>query len=56
VVAPDAAGILLRNVFGWFERTRRGEYRLTDAGEAAVSRWPETIDGATIDANELAPA
>jgi hypothetical protein len=42
-VAPDAGTILLRNVYGWFERTKRGEYRLTDAGEAALRRWPETI-------------
>jgi len=42
-VAPDAAKILSRNVYGWFERARRGEYRLTDAGRAALARWPETI-------------
>ena len=39
-MAPDAASILQRNVYGWFERTRRGEYRLTAAGEAALRRWP----------------
>jgi len=39
-VAPDAGGILLRNVYGWFERTARGRYRLTDLGEAALQRWP----------------
>jgi hypothetical protein len=38
--APDAAGILLRNVYGWFERTQRGVYRLTDLGVAALQRWP----------------
>jgi hypothetical protein len=42
-VAPDAGGILLRNVYGWFERTGRGVYRLTDLGEAALRRWPESI-------------
>jgi len=42
-VAPDAGTILLRNVYGWFERTRRGEYRLTAAGEAALLRWPDTM-------------
>jgi hypothetical protein len=40
VVAPDAGRILLRNVYGWFERTGRGVYRLTDVGEAALQRWP----------------
>jgi hypothetical protein len=39
-VAPDAGKILLRNVYGWFEQTRRGVYRLTDAGETALRRWP----------------
>jgi hypothetical protein len=39
-VAPDAGRILLRNVYGWFERTGRGVYRLTDVGEAALQRWP----------------
>ena len=45
-VAPDAAGILLRNVYGWFERTGRGVYRLTEDGEAALRRWPMGALGA----------
>lgn len=40
-VAPDAGSILLRNVYGWFERSGRGVYQLTAAGEAALARWPE---------------
>ncbi len=47
-VAPDAGAILLRNVYGWFERTGRGEYRLTDAGEAALRRWPDITEMAVI--------
>ena len=39
VVAPDAARILGRNVYGWFERVGRGVYRLTEAGETALQRW-----------------
>jgi len=39
-VAPDAGAILLANVYGWFERTERGVYRLTSLGEAALQRWP----------------
>jgi hypothetical protein len=35
-VAPDAATILLRNVYGWFEHEARGVYRLSPAGLAAV--------------------
>jgi hypothetical protein len=38
-VAPDAASILQRNVYGWFERLERGIYRLTEPGEAALKRW-----------------
>jgi hypothetical protein len=37
---PDAGRILLRNVYGWFERTAPGRYRLTAVGEAALRRWP----------------
>lgn len=46
VHAPDASAILLRNVYGWFERESRGVYRLTPAGLAAVARWaPVTAGG-----------
>ena len=38
---PEAGPILLRNVYGWFERCDRGVYRLTNLGEAALQRWPE---------------
>ncbi|MDE2065043.1 MAG: hypothetical protein KGJ00_21780 [Bradyrhizobium sp.] len=38
---PDAAKILLQNVYGWFERVERGVYALTDAGRAALNRWPQ---------------
>jgi hypothetical protein len=37
--APDAGRILLRNVYGWFERIQPGRYRLTGLGEAALQRW-----------------
>ena len=38
---PNAGKILLRNVYGWFERTERGIYGLTEAGRAALKRWPQ---------------
>lgn len=38
--APDAPKILLRNVYGWFVRVERGLYDLTEAGRAALTRWP----------------
>jgi hypothetical protein len=42
-VAPEAGRILLRNVYCWFERTERGVYRLNSQGEAALRRWPQTV-------------
>ncbi len=41
---PDAPKILLRNVYGWFFRVERGVYGLTQAGTAALSRWPPGCD------------
>jgi hypothetical protein len=35
-LAADAGSILLRNVYGWFERCERGVYRLTATGKAAA--------------------
>ena len=40
-VAPDAVRILLRNVYGWFERTERGVYQLPADGGAALRPWPD---------------
>jgi hypothetical protein len=42
--APEASRILLRNVYGWFERSRRGVYCLTVPGHAALLRWPMGSD------------
>jgi hypothetical protein len=53
-IAPDAAAILLRNVYGWFKRTRRGVYELTPSGQEALTRWPQSapaITGALIPDN-----
>jgi hypothetical protein len=56
-VAPDAGRILLRNVYGWFERAERGVYRLTELGEAALRRWPVTTNAAAANPPEgLRPA
>jgi hypothetical protein len=38
---PDAPKILHRNVYGWFKRTARGVYALTEAGHAALQKWPQ---------------
>jgi hypothetical protein len=38
---PRAGKILLDNVYGWFDRAERGVYVLTDAGRAALLRWPQ---------------
>jgi hypothetical protein len=54
---PDAAKILLHNVYGWFARTGRGVYDLTDAGRAALVRWPQPVAGQTYAADvTLSPA
>ena len=37
-VVPDAATIVRRNVYGWFERERRGVYRLAASGGASAAR------------------
>ena len=38
---PDAPKILHRNVYGWFNRTGRGVYTLSEVGEAALQKWPQ---------------
>ena len=38
---PDAPKILQGNVYGWFDRAERGVYVLTEAGHAALKRWPQ---------------
>jgi hypothetical protein len=45
---PEAPKILHRNVYGWFERVDRGVYALTEAGEAALRRWPQAGHPAAI--------
>ncbi|WP_192499008.1 DUF2161 domain-containing phosphodiesterase [Skermanella pratensis] len=37
--APGAAGILQRNVYGWFERVSRGTYRLTEEGLRGLEQF-----------------
>ena len=40
---PDAPKILQGNVYGWFVREQRGIYALTEAGRAALARWPSSV-------------
>ena len=40
-LTPKAGPILRDNVYGWFDRAERGIYILTDAGHAALKRWPQ---------------
>ncbi len=47
---PDAGAILLNNVYGWFAPVARGVYELTEAGRAALLRWPQ--DSAARDRGE----
>jgi hypothetical protein len=43
--APEAGRILLRNVYGWFERAERGIYRLTASGQEALQSWSDLRPG-----------
>ncbi len=52
---PKAPFILRDNFYGWFDRVGRGVYDLTDAGRAALQRWPQQ-PLEIVDAGELAPA
>jgi hypothetical protein len=52
---PDAGKILLHNVYGWFGRAERGVYLLTDAGRAALKRWPQHVPE-LVSAREAAPS
>ena len=38
-----AARLLQQNVYGWFERERRGHYRLTPAGAAALATFADVV-------------
>ena len=40
-IVPEAPKILRGNVYGWFINVERGVYTLTDAGRAALKRWPD---------------
>jgi hypothetical protein len=40
---PAAAGILQRNVYGWFARIERGIYGLTAEGSRAVTRFSDAV-------------
>ena len=43
-IASDAGAIMLRYVYGWFERESWGVYRLTKTGKAALQQWPPRPD------------
>ena len=38
---PAPAASCQHNVYGWFARAERGIYELTEAGRAALLRWPQ---------------
>lgn len=52
---PNAPNILRDNFYGWFDRVERGVYGLTDAGRAALTRWPQQPVKVAY-SGELAPA
>ncbi len=48
-IGINAASILQRNVYGWFLREAHAQYRLSQAGMAALAEWKPVVDylGAT---------
>jgi hypothetical protein len=50
----DAAAILQRNVYGWFVRTCRGTYALSEPGQRALGQFAEAV--AALALSEAAPA
>ena len=48
--APNAARLLYRNVYGWFEPAGRGQYRITEEGRRGLELF--TGDRVTIEAAE----
>ena len=40
---PQAAAILQRDAYGWFERVARGTYALTPAGQSGLQRFDWTV-------------
>jgi hypothetical protein len=46
--APNAARILRRNVYGWFERVARGVYGLAPAGLADLARFADAEQPAKV--------
>jgi hypothetical protein len=46
-LATDAPAILQRNVYGWFEKTGRGVYVLSEAGQAALVTWKDHLPAVT---------
>lgn len=45
---PKAAKILLRDVYGWFERAERGIYQLTPKGIEALETWADVVADLTL--------
>jgi hypothetical protein len=47
--APDAAKILLSNVYGWFVRVERGVYALSEGGKTALVRWKAHLPACAVE-------
>lgn len=42
-IVANAGTILIGNVYGWFDRTAKGQYALSVAGTEALLRWPQLV-------------
>lgn len=49
---PETTRILYDNHYGWFERTGRGEYRLTREGEQALAKYKNVLGHITTKGEE----
>ena len=53
---PKAAGILRGNVYGWFERVRKGVYDVTPAGADALALYSDVLEAQRAKAAAARPA
>ena len=52
---PNAGSILLRDAYGWFERTSRGVYGLSPQGHLAIERYQDGSEAVPAEVSRPAP-
>ena len=51
-VPPKAAGLMYRDVYGWFARVERGIYELSPKGRGALETYADVIESLAAPAEE----